>query len=143
VHVRRRSAYEFFHKSFLRGVPCSCRPRVARWGAARKSAINGFGKGGDLSLVLIVQATAEEVHRSYHKPRHESELYSSGALFQGPAVGYTQIPHEAADVLEPRDGTPRLPRCTSYAPPRVLQSWHGKAFATLSRAGPFDRGQEG
>ena len=31
--------------------------------------MHGLGKGGALSLALIVQATAEEVHRIYYKPR--------------------------------------------------------------------------
>ena len=49
-------------------------PREARYGAARGSAIQGLGKGGALSPVLIVQATAEEVHLAYYKPRHKLEL---------------------------------------------------------------------
>ena len=44
------------------GVSSSCLPRVARRGVACASAIQGFGKGGALSLVFIVQATAEEAH---------------------------------------------------------------------------------
>ena len=64
----------------------SCLPRVARRGAARGSALQGLGKGGALSLVLIVQATAEEVHSSYYKPRHKPRLRWSDALLQGPAV---------------------------------------------------------
>jgi predicted ATPase len=41
-----------------------------------------------LSLVLIAQATAEEVHRVYYKPRHKPRLRWSDALLQGPAVGW-------------------------------------------------------
>ena len=33
--------------------------------------MQGLGKGGALSLFTIVQATAEEVHRVYYKPRHK------------------------------------------------------------------------
>ena len=48
--------------------------------------MKGLGKGGALSLVLIVQATAEKVNRAYYK-RHKPGLRWSGALLQGPAVG--------------------------------------------------------
>ena len=56
------------------GFPRSCLPRVARRGAVRGSAIEGLDMGGALSLVLIVQATAVEVHRVYSKPRHKPRL---------------------------------------------------------------------
>ena len=46
-------------------------------------------RGGALSLVLIVQATAEEVNRLYYKPRHKAGLRWSGALLQGPAVEWS------------------------------------------------------
>ena len=50
--------------------------------------MQGLGKGGALSPVLIVQATAEEVHRVYFKPRHKPRFRWSDALLQGPAVGW-------------------------------------------------------
>ena len=49
--------------------------------------MQGLGKGGALSLILIVQATAEEVHRVYYKPRYKPRLRWNGALLQGQAVG--------------------------------------------------------
>jgi len=61
-------------------------PRNAmRRGAWKCNA--GLGKGGALSLVFIVQATAEEVLRVYFKLRHKPRLRWSDALQQGPAVG--------------------------------------------------------
>jgi hypothetical protein len=49
--------------------------------------MNGLGKGGALSLVLIVQTTVEEVYRVYCKLRHKQMLRWSDAFLQGPAVG--------------------------------------------------------
>ena len=63
MYVRRRGAEAFLSPSLLQGLPHSCIPRVARCGVARGSGKQGLGKGGALSLVLIVQATAEEVNR--------------------------------------------------------------------------------
>ena len=51
--------------------------------------MQGIGKGGALFLVLIVQATAEEVHRISCKQIHKPRLSWSDALLQGPAVGKT------------------------------------------------------
>ena len=48
--------------------------------------MQGPCKGGALSPVLIVQATSEEVHRVYYKPRHKPMLSWSGAFMQGPTV---------------------------------------------------------
>ena len=50
--------------------------------------MQGLGKGCALSTVLIVQATAEEVHRVYGKPRHTPRLRWNGAFLHGPAVGW-------------------------------------------------------
>ena len=52
--------------------------------------MQGLGKGGALSLVLIVQATAEEVHRLYYELRHKPKLRWSDAFLQGPAGGRRQ-----------------------------------------------------
>jgi len=49
--------------------------------------MQGLGKKGDLSLVLIVQATAEEVHRAYCGPRHNTKLRWRNASLQGPLWG--------------------------------------------------------
>ena len=57
------------------GFPRSCLPRLARRGAARGSAIQGLGKGGALSLVLIVQATAEEVHGVIVNPGYVEAMH--------------------------------------------------------------------
>ena len=46
-----------------------------------------LGKGGSLSLVLIAQAFAEEVHLLYYELRHKPRVRWSDALLQGPAVG--------------------------------------------------------
>ena len=46
-------------------------------------SIKGLGKGGALSLVPIIQATTEEVHHVYYKPRHKPRLRWSNALLQG------------------------------------------------------------
>ena len=62
VRAQARRMGTFPH-SLLWGVPRSCLPHVERWCAARGSAIRGLGKGGALSLVLIVQATAGEVQK--------------------------------------------------------------------------------
>ena len=63
------AAYKHFSLILRCGVFSFLSPRAARRGAARGSAIQGLGKGGALFLVLIVQATAEEVSRAYIKPR--------------------------------------------------------------------------
>ena len=61
AQARRMSISLSFSVDFFFLVPVL--PRAARRGAARGSAMQGPGKGGALYLVLIVQATAEEVHR--------------------------------------------------------------------------------
>ena len=63
AQARRISISLSFSVAFFLFFPRFCLLRAARRGAARGSAIQGPGKGGALSLVLIVQATAEEVHR--------------------------------------------------------------------------------
>ena len=45
-------------------------------------------RGGALSLVLIVQATAKR-NRAFFKPRDKPRLRWSDALLQGPTVGLT------------------------------------------------------
>ena len=50
--------------------------------------MQGLGKGGALSLVLIVQATAEEVRRVYYKSRHTPGLRWSDTFLQGLAPIY-------------------------------------------------------
>ena len=63
AQARRINTSPSFSVAFFFFSPRSCLPRAARRGAARGSAMQGLGKGGALSLVLIVQATAEEVNR--------------------------------------------------------------------------------
>ena len=57
--------------------------------------MQGLGMGGALSLVLIVQVTAEEVHRSYYKPRHKPRLRWSGKL-----IGFGDWPVGFLEALE-------------------------------------------
>ena len=58
----------------MRSFSRSCLPRAARRGAERGSAINGLGKGGALSLVLIVQATLQRRCTVYGPCIFELEL---------------------------------------------------------------------
>ena len=81
AQARRISISLSFSVAFF--FPRSCLPRAARRGAARGSAIQGLGKGGALSLVLIVQATAEEAHRviANRDFRERSGIFRRNRLF--------------------------------------------------------------
>ena len=89
AQARRIRAYAYPPYYLFWEFPRSCLPRVERRGAALGSAIQGPGKRGALSLVLIVQTVAEEVHRVHFEPRNGPGLRWSwsNALLQGPAVG--------------------------------------------------------
>ena len=91
----------------------------------------GLGKEGALPLVLIVQATAEEVHRAYKKPRHKPMLRWSDALLQGPAVG--EAP--AASRLSEPNTTARAPAPPTAATRRREEGVVGRSVRAGSTHG--------